>query len=129
MPLPFFSADATAFAYSENVDASRLARPNISAAASWERPDHALISGMRWHVLSIPVTARDTVAAPELIASADAASESGFQPFRAGREGSIGYNRPSNWLASASSVTSNRSPAPRTAVPIFVTFCASWSAT
>jgi hypothetical protein len=89
-PLPFFSADATAFAYSENFEAARLARPNISAAASWERPDHARVSGMRWHALSIPVTAPDTDAAPELIAPDDDASESGFQPFRVGREGSIG---------------------------------------
>jgi hypothetical protein len=89
MPLPFFNAEATALAYSENLEASRPARPNISAAASWERPDHAFVSGMRWHALSIPVTAPDTVAALELIASDDAASESGFQPLRVVREGSI----------------------------------------
>ncbi|WP_235887538.1 hypothetical protein [Mycolicibacterium arabiense] len=43
---PLLSAAATALAYSDTFDASRLARPNIALAASCERPDHARVSGI-----------------------------------------------------------------------------------
>ncbi|WP_233165241.1 hypothetical protein [Mycobacterium sp. AT1] len=87
--LPCRSASARSCAYAANAVALRSARPNITDAACCDRPDHAFVSGMRWQESSKSFTASATVVAPAETAVADVVNESGFQPRRVDRDGSI----------------------------------------
>ena len=63
----------------------------------------------------MPFTALAIDVALDAIAAAEVVNESGVQLLSVDRDGSTGQNNPSKVPASASSATSNVSPAPRTA--------------